>query len=180
MQPKLDAESARRLRDLQKAFENVARSPKLQDAIYDIGAEAMEQMAHTLSGNDIQYSGGKFRINVRTGTLRRSIRMEQPLNGNPFQVGVYNTASYAGAIQRGVTGEERKRQLLSSPAAKTSKAGKKYMRIPSQGAEGWWTVGEDSTLSDQPPRPFLQATMEAMQPIMLERLALALKEIMDE
>lgn len=174
----IDKQSEQKLQRLQRKLQDGAE--RIAQTLNDLGAEAIEQMVHFLSGADVTYDGEHFRINVQTGNLRRHTRLEYPVNGDPFSVGVFNNASYAESLSRGISGEDRKRALLASKSAKTSKAGRKYLSIPpSTGATGWWTVTEDSELADQPPRPFAHATAEAMKPRFLDRMSETLGEILD-
>ena len=173
------AESAKQkldalLSSLSKAEQGFAESIK------QIGLETREQMTANLSGAEVSFSGGRFKINVRTGNLRRHTRMEWPLAGNPLAVGVFNNASYARTIEQGISGEERHMALLWGSGGKTrakaaKKTGRYYRRIPIGGAGGgmgFWTITEDTELRAAPARPFPAATLEQMQPrinMLLER-----------
>jgi len=152
----------------------------LQTAVKQIGLEAVEQMIHNLSGQDVSWTGGAFRINVRTGNLRRHCRAQWPFGGDPYSVYVFNDAEYAAQIEGGITGEEKKRQILESGTqAKTNKDGRKYKRIP--GGQGslvrFWTLTEDSNLSDQPARPFVEATAQQMKTRAVELLGNAILQM---
>lgn len=139
----------------------------VKEGIKQVGLEAMEVMMHHLSGDTITWSGGVFQININTGNLRRHVRMEYPLRGSEYAVGVFNNASYAMDVEEGVDGGERKKRLLGGgKAPKKSKAtGRAYKSIPrlEKGSlVGFWTVTEDSHLNDIPARPFAEATEEVM------------------
>lgn len=136
---------------------------KLAEAVREIGLEAQEQMVHNLSGQDVDWTGGTFRINVRTGNLRRRTRLEYPNQGDPLSVLVFNDAVYAATIEQGISGEDKKAALLRN--AKTSKAGRRYKTIPMPHGSliPFWAVHEDSKLKDQPARPFAAATAEQMR-----------------
>lgn len=143
-------------------------SPYLQQAVRDGGVEALEQMVENLSGVDVQFSGGSFRVNVQTGNLRRRSRLDFPYQGDPLAVGIFNNASYAEQIEKGMTGQERKDAILRN--AKTSKKGRKYQAVPSGKGSltKFWTVTESSNLRDTPPRPFVDATAEQMEARFIE------------
>ena len=152
---------------------------KLQEAVKDIAIEVAEQMTYNLSGNDVSWSGGNFIVNVQTGNLRRHTAIEYPFAGDPYSAFVYNNAAYAGMIESGITGEQRKDMLLSSSKAKRSKKWRKYLRIPFPGdLKGFWTVTEDTKFRDQTPRPFAQATAEQMQGRIQEQLGNAVIEVL--
>jgi hypothetical protein len=152
----------------------------IQAAVKQIGIEAVEQMVHNLSGVSVQWTGGNFLINVRTGNLRRHCRMDWPFNGDPYSVFVFNNAEYAAQIESGISGDEKRRILLEGGKAPlVSKAGRKYKRIP--GGPGclvrFWTITEDSQLADQPPRPFVEATAEQMRDRAAKLLGVAFLEL---
>lgn len=174
LRPQLDPQSVRLLQRLRKKLETSGQV--IADVVRDLGIEAQEQMTHNLSGTEVSYSGGRFKINVQTGNLRRRVRLEYPYQGDPYSVGIFNNASYAQRLQEGVSGEQRKRELLGSQKAKRSRSGRAYLNI-NNGKE-WWTIHEDSELADQPPRPFVDATLEQMQPRMVERLAQTFAELL--
>lgn len=165
----------RQLRMLRDRLENA--SPYLQQAVRDGGVEALEQMTENLSGQDVQWSGGTFRINVQTGNLRRRSRLDFPYQGDPLTVGIFNNASYADQIEGGMAGDERKRALLKE--AKASKKGRKYRAVPSGKGSlvKFWTVTEDSTLRNTPPRPFVEATAEQMKRRFVELVGSAVQQV---
>lgn len=149
----------------------------LVEAIKQIGLETREQMTANLSGAEVSFAGGSFKINVVTGNLRRHVRMEWPLAGNPLAVGVFNNAAYARTVETGIDGETRRDALLWGVGGKTlakpaKKTGRYYRRIPvgSGGLTGFWTITEDSSLRAIAPRPFPAATLEQMQPRLGELL----------
>jgi len=153
---------------LKKWKEKLEKSTRdaMADAVREVGVEALEQMQHNLSGAEVSWSGGEFRVNVRTGNLRRHCRLEYPFAGDPHSAYVFNNAAYAQDLEQGLTGEERKDRLLfGGKAPKENKQGRPYKTIP--GGKGslipFWTVHADSRLRDQAPRPFAQATAEQMQ-----------------
>lgn len=138
-----------------------------KEAVKQVGFEATEMMIHHVSGDPISWDGGTFQINVNTGNLRRHVRMEYPYSGSEYAVGVFNNAAYASDVEDGVSGEERKSRLLwggQSPR-RSQKTGRAYKIIPRQEGSlvAFWAVTEDSTLQDQPPRPFVEATESKMQ-----------------
>lgn len=153
----------RQLQRLQKSVKEGGDT--LAKAVKQVTLEAAEEMVHAISGEDVSWAGGSFKINVRTGNLRRRTRIEYPFGGDPYTGFVHNDAEYAPNLILGMSGQAKKEALLSGPGAKVSKAGRKYQRIP--GGPGslvpFWTVTEDSTLRDQPPRPFVEATADRMK-----------------
>lgn len=139
----------------------------LAQAVKEAALEALELAIYNVSGHEVRWSGGAFRVNVQTGNLRRHMRLEYPHQGNPHMALVFNNAAYAKDIEDGLSGAARKRRLLEGgKEAKVSKAGRKYKTIP--GGRGslipFWTIHEDSQLADMPARPFMQATYEQMAP----------------
>lgn len=151
------------------------------EAVRELGLEAAEQVARNLSGVTVSHDGQNFSINVDTGNLRRSTRIDWPMGGNPMAVRVVNNASYADAVQRGSSGRERKAALLQSPKAKMSAEGRRYIFVPAgPGPAQGFTVTEESVLSDIAPRPFLEAAADQMEPrasnILRETIARALKD----
>jgi len=178
MKPEFDAKSMDLLDRLKKAVEQGAEDT-LQEAVKQVGLETIEQMNHNLGGESVSWSGGNFRINVQTGNLRRRVRMEYPFAGDPYTAFVHNDASYAPDLITGMSGAEKKRRLLEGgSSAKVSKEGRKYKRIP--GGPGslvrFWTVTEESTLKNQPPRPFVEATAEQMAPRAVQLFGAAIIE----
>lgn len=160
----------------------------LQEIIRALGLETLEAMIRNLSGSEVAFSGGTFRIHVRTGNLRRMTRLDYPLEGDAFAFGVFNRAEYARQIEDGRTGPERLRDLLfgGTPPA-TSKKGGLYKRIGFRGrtASGraaraltFFTVTPASRLNDIPPRPFVAATLEQMRPRIKELLSIGLAKIL--
>lgn len=153
--------------DLVSSWANIATNAMLplSRIIREIGLEAQEQMIHNLSGVEVDWPDGNFRVNVRTGNLRRHTRMEYPYQ-DPLRVLVFNDAAYAPDIEYGITGDEKKRRILDEgKPAKISKAGRRYKTIPMSPGSlfRFWTLHENSVLSDQRERPFARATVEQMR-----------------
>jgi len=154
------------IRQLQRVQMSVkAGGDNQAKAVKQVTLEAAEEMVHTISGEDVSWSGGSFKINVRTGNLRGRTRIEYPFGGDPYTGFVHNDAAYAPNLILGMSGEAKKESLLRGPGVKVSKAGRKYRRIPSGPGSliPFWTVTEDSVLRDQPPRPFVDATADRMK-----------------
>lgn len=153
------------LRELEAIEHDILEAAR--EGTRQIGFEAQELMVDYLSGKSVAGRDGTFLIQVRTGNLRRHVRMEYPLRGDDCAVAIFNNASYAREIEEGISGDDKRDKILygGSPA-KMSKKGKAYRTIP--GGPGslmkFWTITEDSQLSDQAPRPFVQTVVEHMQP----------------
>lgn len=81
------------------------------------------------SGTTVSYSGGTFTIHVVSGDYVRSIqeglKMLEDLTGE-----IVSTSSHGRSIEEGIKPYDMKIGLLSSPKAKTSKQGGKYLTVP--------------------------------------------------
>ncbi|MEA3224960.1 MAG: HK97 gp10 family phage protein [Planctomycetota bacterium] len=179
MEAGLDRKSEQLLEKLAQSLSKEG-GDTLQTAVKQIGLEAVEQMVHNLSGVDVSWTDGSFRVNVRTGNLRRHCRADWPYRGDPYSVYVYNNAEYAKQIEEGISGEDKKRQILrGGKHPKVSKAGREYKRIP--GGSGslipFWTLTEDSHLANQEPRPFVEATASQMKDRAVDLLGRAFMEL---
>lgn len=164
-------------RALNRVLSKFADADRLfAEAVREVG-EAAEQVARNLSGISVSHNGQNFVVNVQTGNLRRSTRIDWPHNGDPLSVGIFNNAEYAEAVERGQTGAERKAALLNSRRARVSKEGKRFIFVP-VGPNIGFTVNEDSALGDIQPRPFLQAAAEQMRPRVNDLLTEALNDAM--
>jgi len=166
-------------------WKNLAQSIEgpLEETVREIGVEAMEQMTHNLSGQEVDWRGGSFRINVVTGNLRRHVRMEHPLDGDPHAVLIFNNAEYAQDIEEGVSGFKKVSRLIHrGKTAKISKKGRKYKRIPASKGSliPFWTVTEDSRLRDLPARPFSEATEYQMKDRAAQMVAETIQRVLVE
>ena len=81
------------------------------------------------SGVTVVYSGGTFHVNTISGEYVRSIqeglRMMGSLTGE-----VFSTSGHGSLIEDGIKAYDQKDKLLSSPKAKTSKSGSRYITVP--------------------------------------------------
>jgi len=81
------------------------------------------------SGAEVTYSGGVFHVSVVTGEYVRSIqeglRMLGSLTGE-----ILTTSSHGRIIEDGIKPFNQKDKLLSSPKAKVSKSGSRYLTVP--------------------------------------------------
>ena len=171
----LSSEAKRALDRVLSKFQDADRL--FAEAVREVGLEAAEQVARNLSGISVSHNGQNFVVNVQTGNLRRSTRIDWPLNGDPLSVGIFNNAEYAAAVEQGQTGAQRKAALLNSRRARVSEAGKRFTFVP-VGPNVGFTVNEDSALGDIQPRPFLQAAAEQMRPRVNDLLTEALNDAM--
>lgn len=168
-------EDLEKLEQIPGAIEEAAR-----EAVKELGLLGQEEMVHILSGGSVSHSGGVFQVGVVTGNLRRQVRMEYPFAGSEYESAVLNRAPYANIIENGISGEQKKRMILTGgKAAKYNKDGRAYKRIP-MGKGQFWTVTEDSQLKDQKARPFAQATAERLENNAESIMEQAIEEVLKE
>lgn len=158
---------------------------EMRQSVREHAYKLQAQAVANVSGVTVQYSGGSFLINRRTGKLVRSIQITQ--NAGVFSANVVASANYASAIEGG-TGQHDLKPLLMGKTIVFQFKGSEEERVKAVAEKRAYQkdrktstgkplktqtiefrkVGPKSQgwiVPAQKKRPFMQAAAETIQPL---------------
>lgn len=130
--------------------------PNTKEAVKTATEYVQQEWIRSVSGVQVQYSGGVFRVKVVTGEYIRSIQegLRYPAMGDAFTGEVATTSPHGRIVEEGIRPFDIKRGLLTSSKAKISADGKgKYITV----AFRHNTPGNDSVAEAMPQHIYSEA-----------------------
>jgi hypothetical protein len=157
-----------------------------------------DQALQNVSGIEVQYSGGTFVINRVSGHLAQSLEMVENWQGKPLAMAVNAAANYASDVEHGAPAHDMKPYLMGKTIAIRLDPAGGYrtnrpmpldvQKRPLFGSTGrkvgsemviFRRVGPNSKgwiIPAQKPRPFMQAAVEKVRPMLEDDVRRALSK----
>lgn len=106
--------------------------PYTQEAVKTATEIVQRTWIDYISGHQVSYSGGTFRVNIVTGDYVRSIvnGVSYPALGDKLTGEVTSLSSHANIVEEGIRPFDMKATHLSGPKVKFAKDGTRYVTIP--------------------------------------------------